>query len=155
MAAFGETRRFGGRDFGAGAVLGLSRATVRWFDFWLKGRDNGIGEEPPVAVFVTGSNRWRRAWQYPMPGTSLEKWYLRAGPRRNRGTAGILSRREPGPRAASSRFAYDPADPTPEAPLSENCGKPGRAGPREVARGRRHASEPTSCRPPPRRCGGG
>ena len=117
---FGETRTFGGRDFGAGAVFDLSRATVRWFDFWLKGRDNGIGEEPPVAVFVTGINRWRHAWQYPLAETALQKWYLRAGPRKSRGARGLLSRREPGPGDMSSTFVYDPADPTPDGePLGQ------------------------------------
>src|SRR5262249_36483040 len=101
---FGGTRSFGGRDFGAGAGVGLSRATLRWFDFWLKGRDNGIGEEPSVAVFVTGTNRWRFASQYPLPETALQKLYLRAGLRKRRGALGVLSRREPAPRDASSTF---------------------------------------------------
>ena len=34
---------------------------VRWFDHWLKGRDTGIAEEPPFAVFV-------RRWHPPDPG---------------------------------------------------------------------------------------
>lgn len=43
---------------------------VRWFDQWLKGRDTGIGQEPPFQVFI-------RDWH--APGTALEKiegkWY--------------------------------------------------------------------------------
>jgi putative CocE/NonD family hydrolase len=31
---------------------------LRWFDYWLKGQDNGIMDEPPVTVFV-------RKWQQP------------------------------------------------------------------------------------------
>jgi hypothetical protein len=27
----------------------------RWYDYWLKGIDNGVMDEPPVSVFVEGS----------------------------------------------------------------------------------------------------
>ncbi len=36
------------------------REVVRWFDYWLKGRDTGIMDEPRFAVFV-------RAWHPPGP----------------------------------------------------------------------------------------
>lgn len=32
---------------------------VRWFDHWLKGRDNGIMQEPPLAIYVMGGDFWK------------------------------------------------------------------------------------------------
>ena len=33
--------------------------SLRCFDHWLKGIDNGIMEEPPVRLFVMGANMWK------------------------------------------------------------------------------------------------
>ncbi|MDP2949027.1 MAG: CocE/NonD family hydrolase, partial [Chloroflexota bacterium] len=41
------------------ALLDLDGLHLRWFDYWLKGIDNGIGDEPPVEIFVMGENVWR------------------------------------------------------------------------------------------------
>ena len=37
---------------------------IRWFDYWLKGEENGIAEEPPVTVHVLGKGTWKfeKAW---------------------------------------------------------------------------------------------
>jgi predicted acyl esterase len=42
---------------------------LRWYDYWLKGLDTGIMEEPNVRLFVRGSNDWLTADDYPIPGT--------------------------------------------------------------------------------------
>ncbi len=44
---------------------------LRWYDYWLKGIDTGIMDEPRVRIFVEGSNEWLVADDYPIPGT---KW---------------------------------------------------------------------------------
>ena len=31
---------------------------LRWYDHWLKGKDTGILNEPPVKVWVMGANQW-------------------------------------------------------------------------------------------------
>ena len=31
---------------------------LRWYDYWLKGIDNGLDREPPVKLFVMGRNEW-------------------------------------------------------------------------------------------------
>lgn len=44
----------------------------RWFDFWLKGVDNGIMNEPPVHYSVSssdGATRWRGTQRLPVAGT--------------------------------------------------------------------------------------
>jgi predicted acyl esterase len=49
----------------------ISWELLRWFDHWLKGIDTGIMDEPPVRMFVQGSNEWLSADDFPVPGT---KW---------------------------------------------------------------------------------
>ena len=49
----------------------LSWELLRWFDYWLKGMDTGIMEEPAVRIFVSGANEWLTADDFPVPGT---KW---------------------------------------------------------------------------------
>ena len=39
-------------DFGPDNVLDLNAAWARWFDYWLKGIDNGVADDPPVRLFV-------------------------------------------------------------------------------------------------------
>ena len=46
-------------DFGAAAEVDLQRVYLRWFDYWLKGMNNGVLDEAPVRIFVMGENYWR------------------------------------------------------------------------------------------------
>ena len=50
---------------------------MRWYDHWLKGLDTGIMEEPPIDLFISGSNRWRQEKEWPLPDTKWVKYYLR------------------------------------------------------------------------------
>ena len=50
---------------------------VRWYDYWLKGRDTGIMDEPPIKLFVMGRNQWRSEQEWPLPSTKWTKYYLR------------------------------------------------------------------------------
>ncbi len=47
----------------------LSWELLRWFDYWLKNIDTGIMDEPNVKLFVSGSNDWIMADDFPVPGT--------------------------------------------------------------------------------------
>ena len=49
---------------------------LRWYDYWLKGIDTGIMDEPPVKVWVMGANEWRYADDWPLPETTWTKYYL-------------------------------------------------------------------------------
>jgi predicted acyl esterase len=44
---------------------------LHWFDYWLKGMDTGIMDEPAIKIFIRGSNEWLRTSDFPVPGT---KW---------------------------------------------------------------------------------
>ncbi len=55
---------------------------LRWFDYWLKGIDNGIMDEPPVyynVMGVRGDDAWRFADQWPLPEEQPTPYYFAAG----------------------------------------------------------------------------
>jgi uncharacterized protein len=42
---------------------------LRWFDYWLKGMDTGIMDEPAVRIFVQGANDWKMGDNWPFQET--------------------------------------------------------------------------------------
>jgi predicted acyl esterase len=49
---------------------------LRWLDYWLKGVDTGIMNEPEVAIFDNGTGTWRYENEYPLKRTVWTKFYL-------------------------------------------------------------------------------
>jgi len=49
----------------------------RWYDYWLKGIDTGILDEPPVQFAVEGVNLWRKESEWPLPYIQRKEYYLR------------------------------------------------------------------------------
>ncbi|HVA89826.1 MAG TPA: CocE/NonD family hydrolase [Chloroflexota bacterium] len=82
----------------------LGSLQLRWFDHWLKARDTGIMEEPPIKLFVMGANLWRDEQEWPLARAVPSQWYLH--------TEGTLSRERPDDETPDL-YDYDPADPTP------------------------------------------
>jgi putative CocE/NonD family hydrolase len=75
---------------------------LRFFDYGLKGIDNGYSREGPVKIFVMGENRWREEREWPPARTVYADRYLSAG--------GSLT--DAGDSAESvTSFVYDPAHP--------------------------------------------
>jgi predicted acyl esterase len=76
----------------------LNRQMLRWFDTWLKSIDNGILDEPEVAVFDAATRQWRYENEYPLRRTEWKKFYLRANPggSANRPPYGLISSEPPG-----------------------------------------------------------
>ncbi|MGH9763211.1 MAG: CocE/NonD family hydrolase, partial [Blastocatellia bacterium] len=80
---------------------------MRWFDYWLKGIDNGIMSEPPVKYYVMGDvtdskapgNYWATAISWP-PQSRNTSYFLTAG--------GGLTRAIPGPEDSKDTYEYDP-----------------------------------------------
>ncbi|HLJ46956.1 MAG TPA: CocE/NonD family hydrolase [Bryobacteraceae bacterium] len=99
------TRLIGERDFGENAIIDLQQDYLRWFDYWLRGLDNGVAVEPLVSVFVMGANEWRQGQSYPLENTRFEKLYL--------AECGTLSFEAPADGLPPDRYRYDPGDPTP------------------------------------------
>ncbi len=113
-------------DFGPQSLIDLNGLSLRWFDQWLKGEENGVAEEPPVSIFVMGENRWRQEQEWPLQRTRWTPFYLRSGGRANsRFGDGWLSTEAPG-EEPSDRYSYDPANPVPfiTDPTSSQIGGP-------------------------------
>jgi putative CocE/NonD family hydrolase len=101
-------------DFGAAAAVDLLRVQLKWFDYWLKGIDNGVASEPPVKIFVMGENYWRYENEWPLSRTKYASYYLRSGGRANTLNGdGSLALEAPTSGAPTDTFTYDPADPVP------------------------------------------
>lgn len=101
----GQTRtHFGERDFGPAAAIQYDELVLDWSDLHLRGIDTGrLSSQPPVRVFTMGTNRWRDADEWPIPGTRHEEWFLRTG--------GRLATERPAAADAPATYTYDPNDP--------------------------------------------
>ncbi|WP_299463888.1 CocE/NonD family hydrolase [uncultured Gimesia sp.] len=107
-----------GVDFGEQAIIDWDGYVLRWFDYHLKGIDNGVLQDPPVHVFVMGRNKWRAAQDWPLPQTQYIKYYLRSDGKANSSEGdGTLSTQPPGKEQAD-QYIYDPQNPTPSAPFT-------------------------------------
>jgi putative CocE/NonD family hydrolase len=110
----------GGIDFTQAAVLDINDIHRRWFDYWLKGEQNGQEEQAPVKFFVMGRNEWREDAAWPLPGTQVTPYYFHSGGRANTlaGDGGLnpaAPEQEPG-----DTYTYNPEDPTPSVPDLES-----------------------------------
>lgn len=105
----------GATDFGPDAAVDLDKVYLRWFDYWLKGIENGVKDEPPIKIFVMGENVWRYEREWPIARAQATKYYIASGGRANTLHGdGTLSTAPPGPRSApTDSYTYDPADPVP------------------------------------------
>jgi len=52
---------------------------LKWLDYWLKGADTGIMEEPEIAIYDNGTGTWRYENEYPLERTKWTKYYLDQG----------------------------------------------------------------------------
>ncbi len=127
----GASRRVGDVDFGPDAYVDQFEEELRFYDYWLKGIDNGLDSEKPVRIFYMGVNRWRSEENYPIPGTEYRQLYLSSetGANSVRGD-GKLSFDTPS-RNGTDTYRYDPDNPVPTLGGNNCCGAPTIAGPRD------------------------
>lgn len=59
--------------------IAYSDEILRFHDYYLKGIDTGIMEEPPIKIFVMGINKWRFENEWPLKRTEWTKFYLQPG----------------------------------------------------------------------------
>jgi putative CocE/NonD family hydrolase len=57
----------------------FSDEDVRWNEYWTKGVDNGIMDEPRVKIFTMGINKWKFENEWPLARTRYTKFYLQPG----------------------------------------------------------------------------
>jgi len=106
-------RKVGELDYGPDADIELHPIELRWFDYWLKGMDNGIMEEPRVQLFVTGNNSWRGEHEWPLLRAQETKYYFHSSGRANSliGDGGLST--TPPSQENTDSFVYDPNNPVP------------------------------------------
>jgi predicted acyl esterase len=86
------------------------KEALRWFDYWLKGVNNGIMDEPPVKYYVMGDttdpkapgNEWRTSLTWPAPA-KITSYFLQPH--------GKLSETIVGEARSESLYQYDPKNP--------------------------------------------
>ncbi len=109
----GSGPKVGDVDFGKDSVLDTFALAIRWYDYLLKGIDNGMASEKPVRIFVMGKNVWRDEDDWRLARAKVTRFYLHSGGKANTLNGdGTLSTTPPATEPAD-RYVYDPADPTP------------------------------------------
>ncbi len=103
-------------DFGlqaSGVLLLPEEIQLRWFDYWLKGIENGVMQEPPIQIFVMGENRWRFENEWPLARAQYTPYYLHSGGAANSLHGdGTLTPEGPSEEPVDT-FVYDPRNPVP------------------------------------------
>ncbi|MEZ4561950.1 MAG: CocE/NonD family hydrolase [Thermomicrobiales bacterium] len=106
---------FGNRA-GQGAVplsMDVDGEHLRFFDYWLKGIDEGYSDEAPIRLFVMGENVWRDEHEWPLARAVNTDYYLSSGGKANTISGdGTLTTVAPGDERADI-FLYDPNQPAP------------------------------------------
>ena len=114
-AGFG--RKIGAVYFGAGSVFtyeDLRAYGLRWFDWVLKGIDNGVASEKPVRLFIMGRNVWRDEDDWPLARAVSTRFCLHSGGAANSLTGdGTLSRTVAAGAEPIDTYVYNPLEPTP------------------------------------------
>jgi hypothetical protein len=128
----GSTQKFGDIDFGPSAHIEILNLQTRWYDYFLKGIQNGLDKEPPVKLFVMGRNEWVYEDEYPLARTDYRPMYFASSGRANgdRGD-GTLTWEKPAGASPTDGFSYDPANPVPSLGGNNCCGTPTPPGPKD------------------------
>jgi uncharacterized protein len=105
--------RVGDLDFGSEAAVDFYPVELRWFDYWLKGIDNGIVAEPAVSIFVTGINKWQSEDRWPLKVAQPAQYYFHSNSDANTRTGnGVLNIVPPGDESEDC-YIYNPENPVP------------------------------------------
>ncbi len=85
------------------AALANTREAIRFFDYYLRGVDNGWGNRAKISYFQMGLDEWMTSSEWPPTNIESVSYYLAAD--------ATLSTEVPS--EGSLSFIYDPADPSP------------------------------------------
>lgn len=101
----------GDMDFGPNAETDWVELASFWFDYWLKGSQNGVMDGDPVNIFVMGANKWRREQDWPPKRIVDVEFFMHShGGAMTPDGDGKLSPEGPGAETADS-YVYDPRNP--------------------------------------------
>ena len=106
----------GQHNFGTRAAadaIDLHGLHLRFFDYWLRGEDRGVGDESPVRIFVMGENVWRSEDQWPLERAEEVRYYLHSLGRANTLNGDGWLAPEPPNDEPTDVYVYNPIDPVP------------------------------------------
>jgi len=108
-----ENTMIGERSVGD-ARLNYDDLTYGWFDYWLKGEQNGILQKTPkVQYYTMGLNKWQSSEVWPPANAQMTTYFLNSGGKANSLYGdGKLSTTAP-KLDAPDGFTYDPLNPVP------------------------------------------
>lgn len=108
------SRIIGDVDFGPEAAIDYNALRLRWFDYHLKGIDNGIMKAAPVRIFVLGANMWRDEREFPLARTVYTDYFFHEGKSGSIDSLndGVLSTGQPAAEKPDA-YQYDPNKPVP------------------------------------------
>jgi len=106
-----STNRIGKMDIGEKGCNWMDDLHQQFYDYWLKGIDNGLANTPRVKIFVLSDNDWRYENEWPLARTKYTKYYLHSkGSANTLKGNGWLDTNEPKDEPSDS-YVYDPDDP--------------------------------------------
>lgn len=108
-----SSKQLGPMYLGEEAGIDLFALYTKWLDYWLKGIDNGILNDPKVQLFNIGPNHWIYADSYPIKSSVESKLFLTSNTSDNSSVEGKLIGKDSGNPIGSNSFNYDPSNPTP------------------------------------------
>lgn len=94
------------------ARLDYDALTYSWFDYWLKGQENGVKSKlPRVQYYTMGSNKWQQSETWPPKEALATPFYLnsngKANSRNGDGTLTLSTPKIDQP----DQYSYDPENP--------------------------------------------
>src|SRR5215467_7028603 len=105
--------KYGDMDFGPQMLTDLRKLHLHWYDYHLKGVQNGLDKEAPIRIYVMGENAWRDEQDWPLARARATRMYLHSnGIANTRMGDGQLSEQLPAQESAD-KYAYDPRYPAP------------------------------------------
>jgi putative CocE/NonD family hydrolase len=105
--------KYGDVDFGTEMQTDLQQLHLHWYNYHLKGVQDGLDREAPIRIFVMGENKWRDEQEWPPARAHATRVYLSShGHANTRMGDGALAEKAPGSEPAD-KYAYDPRYPVP------------------------------------------
>lgn len=97
------------------ARLNYDDLTYGWFDYWLKGEQNGILQKTPkVQYYTMGMNKWQSSETWPPASAQMTTFFLNSGGKANSLHGdGKLTATASGKQDTPDGFTYDPMNPVP------------------------------------------
>jgi uncharacterized protein len=109
----GGGRKIGAVDFGEKLEADGDAKMLDWYDWLLKGEENGVDKQKPVRIFVMGKNEWRDEDDWPLARAKNTKYYLHSsGGANSLSGNGSLNTAAPAEEKAD-QYVYDPSDAVP------------------------------------------